>query len=62
MNFIYEDESGRSDRYVALRRLGQGSFGEVRMGADTFTGKSVALNYLKRRETFLEQCSESLRV
>jgi cyclin-dependent kinase 2 len=47
MNFIYDDESGKSERYVALGRLGQGSFGEVRMGADTFTGKSVALKYVR---------------
>lgn len=49
MNFIFDEEdvSGRNERYVALGRLGQGSFGEVRMGSDTFTGKSVALKYVR---------------
>ena len=49
MNFIYDedDNSGRSERYVALGRIGLGSFGEVRMGSDTFTGKLVALKYVR---------------
>jgi serine/threonine protein kinase len=33
-------------RYTKLERLGQGSFGEVRLGLDTWTGQRVALKYV----------------
>lgn len=49
MEFWPDDETpqNKSLRYVALGRLGEGTFGEVRMGLDTFTGKKVAMKYVR---------------
>ena len=38
---------GVSARYKAQGRLGAGTFGEVRIGIDTFTGTSVAMKFVR---------------
>lgn len=49
MEFLPNDDTPHTEsvRYVAQGRLGEGTFGEVRMGFDTFTGKKVAMKYVR---------------
>lgn len=47
MEFLLQSPEEISSRYIPLGRLGEGSFGEVRMGIDSFTGKNVALKYVR---------------
>lgn len=46
---MHEDDTPhtKSARYVTQGRLGEGTFGEVRMGHDTFTGKRVAMKFIR---------------
>lgn len=37
----------KSSRYISQGRLGEGTFGEVRMGVDTYTGRQVALKFIR---------------
>lgn len=49
MEFLH-DKSAPDEmnaRYVAKSRLGEGTFGEVRLGIDTFTGKRVAIKFVR---------------
>ena len=49
MEFLYDSiaPDGVSVRYKAQGRLGAGTFGEVRIGIDTFTGTSVAMKFVR---------------
>jgi serine/threonine protein kinase len=47
MEFMNDSPQEKSDRYLPLGRLGEGTFGEVRMGRDAFTGKDVAMKYVR---------------
>ena len=42
-----DDPHEKSLRYITQGRLGEGTFGEVRMGIDTYTGKQVALKFVR---------------
>lgn len=46
---VTEDEihTRKQDRYEILERLGEGSFGEVRRGIDTFSGTVVAVKQVR---------------
>lgn len=37
----------KSERYIVLERIGEGAFGEVRAGTDSYDGKKVALKYVR---------------
>ena len=49
MEFMYDSVApdGVSARYIAQGRLGAGTFGEVRIGIDTFTGTTVAMKFVR---------------
>lgn len=47
MEFMHDTLQEKRDRYLPLGRLGEGTFGEVRMGRDTYTGKDVAMKYVR---------------
>ena len=46
MEFMNIDHK-KSERYLTRGKLGEGTFGEVRLGLDTFTGKQVAMKYVR---------------
>ena len=47
MEFTDNVDSNVSSKYECKGKLGEGAFGEVRIGVDTTTGRDVALKYVR---------------
>jgi serine/threonine protein kinase len=43
----FDSSEDKIARYLPLGRIGEGTFGEVRLGIDNFTGKEVAMKYVR---------------
>lgn len=45
--FVEPFSINRSERYETLQKIGEGAFGEVRLGLDTHLGSMVAMKFVR---------------